>query len=297
MHDIIVVGAGPAGMTAALYALRANKKVLVIEAKVPGGQIVNASLVENYPGIQSISGAQYSIDLYNQIKNLGCDFAFETVIRITNDLKVITSKNEYSAKAIILATGAQNRKLNIENEDKYIGKGVSYCATCDGAFYKDKVTMVVGGGNTALEDAVYLSNLAKKVYLVHRRDSFRGENKYLEELRSKENIEFIMNSKVSKINGDERLKSVEVEDLNNETKAIEIDGLFIAVGQEPKNQIFEDIIELDDKGYIKTADGVHTNIEKIYVAGDTKNKELKQLVTAVSDGAIAANVAIKEMEE
>ena len=297
MYDIIVVGAGPAGMTAALYALRANKTVLVLEAKVPGGQIVNASLVENYPAIEKISGAQYATDLYNQIKTLGCEFAFETVIRITEDLKVITSKNEYSAKAIILATGAQNRKLNIENEDKYIGKGISYCATCDGAFYKDKVTMVVGGGNTALEDAVYLSNLAKKVYLVHRRDSFRGENKYLDELKSKENIKFIMNSKVSKINGDERLKSVEIEDLNNETKTIEIDGLFIAVGQEPKNQIFEDIIKLDDKGYIKTVDGVHTNIEKIYVAGDTKNKELKQLVTAVSDGAIAANVAIKEMEE
>ena len=297
MYDIIVVGAGPAGMTAALYALRANKTVLVLEAKVPGGQIVNASLVENYPPIEKISGAQYATDLYNQIKTLGCEFAFETVIRITEDLKVITSKNEYSAKAIILATGAQNRKLNIENEDKYIGKGISYCATCDGAFYKDKVTMVVGGGNTALEDAVYLSNLAKKVYLVHRRDSFRGENKYLDELKSKENIKFIMNSKVSKINGDERLKSVEIEDLNNETKTIEIDGLFIAVGQEPKNQIFEDIIKLDDKGYIKTVDGVHTNIEKIYVAGDTKNKELKQLVTAVSDGAIAANVAIKEMEE
>lgn len=295
MYDLIIVGAGPAGLTAALYALRAKRKVLIFEAKTYGGQIVNAPLVENYPGIESISGFDYSTNLYNQVINLGGEVKFETVLQIEEGNVVKTKKGEYSAKTIILATGADKRKLNIEREEEFIGKGISYCATCDGNFYKNKVVAVVGGGNTALEDALYLSNLASKVYLIHRRDSFRADQ-YAKELQEKENVEFVYNSNVVKLNGENKLESIDVRNNNEEITNLKVDGLFIAVGQEPKNQMFSNIIELDDAGYIKTDDGVHTSKEKIYVAGDARAKNLRQLVTATSDGAIAATVAIKEME-
>ncbi len=297
MYDIIIVGAGPAGLTAALYAARANKKVLVFEAKVPGGQIVNAHMVSNYPGIENISGADYATNLYNQVLKLGVEVKFETVLTINEDKEVTTNNGTYKAKAIILATGAENRKLRIENEEKLVGKGVSYCATCDGNFYKNKVVAVVGGGNTALEDALYLSNIASKVYLIHRRDTFRGEAKLVSELKKKDNIEFIYNSNVIKINGIDKVESIIVKNNNEEESEITIDGLFIAVGQEPKNIIFKDVVEIDEKGYIVSKDDVHTTKKGIYVAGDARNKLLKQLTTAVSDGSIAATVAIKEMED
>ncbi len=297
MYDIIIVGAGPAGLTAALYARRANKKVLVFEAKSYGGQIVNANLVENYPGIPSISGFDYATNLYNQVKNLGAEIKFETVTRIEADKTVITNNGTYQAKAIILATGAENRKLNIDKETEFVGKGVSYCATCDGNFYKNKTVAVVGGGNTAIEDAIYLSNIAKKIYLIHRRDEFRAEATYVKELKTKNNIEFILNSNVKTINGSNTLESIDVIDNNNNIRNIEIDGLFIAVGQSPKNEIFKNIINIDKMGYIISEDGVHTNIKGIYVAGDARVKQLRQLTTAVSDGSIAATMAIKEMED
>ena len=292
MYDIIVVGAGPAGLTAALYATRANKKVLVFEGKTYGGQILNASKVDNYPGFESISGFDLATNMYNQVTKRGVEVKNETVINITDDLTVTTSNGTYQAKSIILATGAQNRKLNLPNEVEFIGKGVSYCATCDGNFFKGKDVAVVGGGNTALEDALYLSEIANKVYLIHRRDEFRGEDKYLEEIKTKSNIEIILNSQVTSINGNDLLESITI----NDDRTINISGLFIAVGQEPKNEMFKDVIDIDEKGYIKTEDGVHTNVAHIYVAGDCRNKPLKQLTTAVSDGSIAATMAIKEMD-
>ena len=295
MYDIIIVGAGPAGLTAAIYALRANKKVLVLEAKTYGGQILNASKVENYPGIQTISGFDLATNMYNQVLSLKGEIKFETVIHITKEKEVITNNNTYKGEAIILATGSENRKLNIPKEEDYIGKGVSYCASCDGNFYKDKIVAVVGGGNTALEDAIYLSDIAKKVYLIHRRAEFRGESIYSKKLKSNNKVEFILNSNVIKINGQEKIESIDIKDNKENITTIKIDGLFIAVGQNPKNEIFADIIELDKSGYIKSSDGVHTNIEKIYVAGDARVKNLRQLTTATSDGAIAATTAIKEM--
>ena len=297
MYDIIIVGAGPAGLTSALYALRAGKKVLVLEAKTYGGQIINAGIVENYPGLPDVSGFDYATNLYNQVKTYGGIVKFETVIRIEEDKSVVTNKETYKAKAIILATGAENRKLNLDKEQEFVGKGVSYCATCDGNFYKNKVVAVNGGGNTALEDALYLSNIVSKVYLIHRRDSFRGENKYLEELKKKDNVEFILNSNIIKLNGTDKLESIDVKDNDDNVRNIQIDGLFIAIGQVPKNEIFANIIDINESGYIISNDGVHTNQEGIYVAGDTRVKDLRQLTTAVSDGAIAATVAIKEMED
>lgn len=296
MYDIIIVGAGPAGLTAALYALRANKKVLVFEAKAYGGQIVNAHMVENYPGIPNISGFDYATNLYNQVKNLGGIIKFETVNKVDEDKTVTTNKGEYKAKAVILATGAENRKLNLEDESNLVGKGVSYCATCDGNFYKNKVVAVIGGGNTALQDAIYLSDIAKKVYLIHRRDSFRGEGKYLKEIKEKENIELILKSNIVKLNGSDKLESIDVKDDNDDTTTIKVNGLFIAVGQEPRNQMFKNIVTLNEYGYIESEDEVHTGTKGIYVAGDARIKFLRQLTTAVSDGSIAATIAIKEME-
>ena len=297
MYDIIIVGAGPAGLTAALYASRANKSVLVFEGKAYGGQILNASVVENYPGVGNTSGFEIATTMYNQVKERGVEIKYETVLNVTPELEVKTSNGTYKAKAIILATGAQNRKLNLPNEVELIGKGVSYCATCDGNFYKGKDVAVIGGGNTALEDALYLSNICNKVYLVHRRDTFRGEDKYIKEIEEKDNIEVIYNSNVQSINGNDYLESITIVDNESNTRDISISGLFIAVGQEPKNEMFANVVELDEKGYIKTIDDVHTNTEHIYVAGDCRNKDLKQLTTAVSDGSIAATVAIKEMNK
>ena len=297
MYDIIIIGAGPAGLTAAIYARRANKKVLVLEAKSYGGQIINANNVENYPGFVSISGFDLATNMYNQAKELGAEIKFETAIHIDKDKKVTTNKDTYAAKAIILATGAENRKLNIPDEEDYVGKGISYCATCDGNFFKNKIVAVVGGGNTALEDAIYLSNIAKKVYLIHRRDNFRGEARYLSEIKKKDNIELILNSNVTRLIGKNILEKIIVTDKDNNTNEIEINGLFIAIGQSPKNEIFANIIKINDYGYIESDDGVHTNIEGIYVAGDNRVKVLRQLTTAVSDGSIAATTAIKEMRK
>lgn len=297
MYDVIIVGAGPAGLTSALYLRRANKKVLVLEAKSYGGQILNAGNVENYPGIASISGFDFATNLYNQVIKLGTEIKFETVLRVENDKTVVTDDNKYQSKAVIIATGASNRKLNIEREEEFVGKGVSYCATCDGNFYKNKVVAINGGGNTALEDALYLSNIASKVYLIHRREEFRGEDRYLEELKTKDNIEIIVNSSIVSLKGDDKLEYIVVKNSKEETREIKIDGLFIAIGQEPKNEIFKNVVDLNDKGYIITTDDVHTKTDGIYAAGDTRVKELRQLTTAVSDGSIAATTAIKEMKK
>lgn len=295
MYDIIIIGAGPAGLTSALYALRANKKVLVLEAKSYGGQIINASNIENYPGIPSISGFDFATNLYNQVKDLGGEIIYERVTNISEYKQVITSKNTYQAKAIIIATGVSKSPLNLTNEESFTGKGISYCATCDGNFFKGRDVAVVGGGNTALEDALYLSNLANTVYLIHRRNSFRGEAKYVEELKNKSNVKFILDSEISSLNGVDKLESITIN-TQNQKQDITIAGLFIAIGQKPHNEIFTNIVDLDNNGYIISLDGVHTKTKGIYVAGDARVKELRQLTTAVNDGSIAATIAIKEME-
>ena len=296
MYDIIIVGAGPAGLTAAIYALRANKKILVFEAKAYGGQIASSSVVENYPGYEKISGFDLATNMYNQAIELGSEIKFEKVVEIKNKSnykEVITTNNKYRCKALILATGSENRKLNLENEDNLIGKGVSYCATCDGAFYKDKVVAVAGGGNSALEDALYLSDIAKKVYLIHRRDAFRGEEYLINKVKEKENITIIYNSNVTKLNASDVLNSIEVTDNTGNKKEIEVSALFVAVGRVPENQNFSKIINLDDKGYIIAKENCHTNRKGIFVAGDARTKSLRQLVTATSDGAVSATEAIK----
>ena len=292
MYDIIIVGAGPAGLTAAIYARRANKKVLVLEANTYGGQIVNTKSIENYPVNPGISGFDFATKLYNQAKDLGAEIKFEKVIDIT-EKDVKTPKETYQTKTIILATGADNRKLKLENEEKLTGKGISYCATCDGAFYKNKIVAVQGGGNTAVEDAIYISDIAQKVYLIHRRDSFKAEEILINELKTKENIEIILNSTITKLNGENKLESVDITNNNKETKTIEVEALFIAIGQVPETENFKKLININEQGYVIANEDCKTNIKNIFVAGDNRTKGLRQLVTATSDGAVAATQAIK----
>lgn len=294
--DIIIIGAGTAGMTAGIYTARANKKVLLLEGKNYGGQIINTPDIENFPTISHISGIDYATNLYNQIKELGVIYKREEVIKLTENRIITTKKNQYKAKAVIIATGTQNRKLGLKNEEKLIGRGISYCATCDGRFYKGKNVAVIGGGNTAIEDAIYLSDLAEKVYLIHRREEFRAEQKAIDILKSKENVEILLNYIPNELIIENKLTGLEVINKNGEKKTINISGIFVAVGQNPNTEMFKNLIELDKSGYIKSKDGVHTNLEKIYVAGDVREKELRQLVTAAADGAIAANTAITEIQ-
>ena len=296
MYDIIIVGAGPAGLTAAIYAKRAAKEVLVLEAKTYGGQIINTLDIENYPVNPHISGFDFATKLYEQVLAMDVEVKFEKVIRINNNddyKEVITDDNTYQGKTIILATGAENRKLGLSNEDDLVGKGLSYCATCDGAFYKGKDVAVVGGGNTALEDALYLSDICNKVYLIHRRSEFRGEETLVNSLKEKDNVEFIYNSNVTKLNANDILESIEVTDNDRNKKEINVSGIFIAVGRIPGNENFKDIVKVNEAGYIVAGEDCHTNIPGIFVAGDNRTKEVRQLVTATSDGAIAATEAIK----
>ena len=295
MYDIIIVGAGPAGLTAAIYALRAKKKVLLLEARCYGGQITNANLVQNYPGFESISGVDLATEMYNQVVKLGAEIKYETVLKLEDNV-VFTKNNEYKAKAIILATGADKTKLNIEREDEFIGKGLSYCATCDGNFFKEKIIALVGNGKEAVEDAIYLSNIVSKLYIISKED-LKDSTEMDSESLNKENIEIIYNSSIDKLYGENKIESIDIKNSNGNITNLKVDGLFVSVGQEPKNQIFANIIELDSNGYIKTEDGIHTSKPKIYVAGDARAKFLRQLVTATADGAIAATTAIKEMED
>ena len=294
MYDIIIVGAGPAGLTAGIYSARANKKVLVLEALSYGGQIINTPSIENYPGEKNISGFDFATNLYNQSKELGVEIIFQKVIDIKNDKikEVITNKESFKTKSIIIATGCENRKLGLPNEDSLIGKGISYCATCDGNFYKNKTVAVVGGGNTAIEDALYLSDIVNKVYLIHRRDSFRAEEKIVNLLKEKTNIEFVLNSNIVKINGESNLESIEISN-GNDNKTLNIDGLFIAIGRIPENENFKNLVDVDENGYIIAKENCKTNVSGIFVAGDNRTKEVRQLVTATSDGAIAAIEAVK----
>ncbi|WP_029199719.1 thioredoxin-disulfide reductase [Oribacterium sp. NK2B42] len=296
MVDVIIIGAGTAGLSAAIYTVRAGKSALVLEASSYGGQIINTPDIENYPGIAHISGFDFATGLYNQAKDLGADIRFERVTGIItegNVKKVITSQNEYECKAVILATGAKNRPLGLPNEQELVGKGVSYCATCDGMFYRNKVVAVNGGGNTALEDAQFLSNYCEKVYVIHRRDKFRADQKEVERLKAKDNVEFVLDSTITKLNEDASgLVSLEVTNKNTgDTRTIEVSGLFVAIGQAPDNTAFENVASLDEKGYIKAGEDLKTGTEGIFTAGDCRTKTVRQLTTAASDGAVAALAA------
>lgn len=295
MYDIIIVGGGTAGLSAAIYGVRAGKRVLVLEQKNYGGQIVNSPEIENYPGIRHISGFEFATSLYEQATGLGAEFELGRVIRIEEagaKKLVATEEKEYEARAVILATGAKNRPLGVEREKQFIGAGVSYCATCDGAFFRGREVAVVGGGNTALEDALFLSGYCSRVYVIHRREKFRGEDKQVEALKAKENVEFILNSVVTELKGDKVLEGICLKDVvTGETSEKKLSGLFVAIGQMPDNEAFANLIAVDEKGYIQAAEDCRTAVPGIFTAGDCRTKVVRQLATAASDGAVAGLAA------
>lgn len=295
-YDILVVGAGPAGLTASIYAQRAGYCTLVLEEYVYGGQLVNTPEVENYPAVGKISGAELGINLYNQAVEQGATVQFDGIVsaKLTGEIKEISTQSgaHYTAGAIIVANGAKRRKLGIPGEESYVGKGVSYCATCDGGFYKGKTTVVIGGGNTAVEDAIYLANICKRVYLVHRRDAFRASPVLVNALAKRDNIVVCYDTEPLEIlstSDGQRVASLTVKDKKTGARgSIATDGVFIAVGLVPDNGVFAPALALDKVGYIVAGEDTRTNIAGVFAAGDTRTKSLRQIVTAASDGAIAA---------
>ena len=297
MFDLIIVGAGVAGLTAAIYAARAGADFIVLEQDgYGGGQISSAHLVENYPGIPSVCGADLSEEIRAHAEKLGAKIEFGIVTDIINNgdsKKVITEDNiEYISKAVIIATGASPKALGVLGEDKFLGRGVSYCAVCDGAFYEDKDVFVIGGGDTAVEDAIYLSDICKSVTLVHRREEFRAPKTRVDYLKSKENVKFILNANLISIDGTERVSSVSVN-ANNNINKYNTDGVFIAVGTKPESSMIKSLDIDTDNGYIKADETCKTNIKGIFAAGDIRTKHLRQVITAAADGA---NAAISAME-
>ncbi len=282
-------------MTAGIYGVRAGKSVIIFEETAYGGQIINTPEIENYPGMPGISGFEYATKLYEQAKSLGAEIKMEQVRGIEDKgsyKEVYTNQGTYQSKTVILATGAKNRKLGLLHEDEWVGAGISYCATCDGMFYRKQDVAVNGGGNTALEDALFLSNYCRKVYLIHRRGQFRGDDKEVQKLKKKNNVEFVLNSVITDLKGSDGLESIEVLDKLTGTKRdIKVSGLFIAIGQVPENSRFQNLIEIDEKGYIVASEDCHTSREGVFTAGDCRTKKVRQLTTAAGDGATAAIAA------
>lgn len=297
MYNIGIIGGGTAGLTAAIYGQRAGKQTVVFEGANYGGQIVFSPNVENYPGIASISGAQYSMNLVEQATNLGAETKREQVKevkKVEDGYLVVTEEGEYLCQALVLATGVTHRHLGLENEEKLTGAGVSYCATCDGMFFRGKNVAVIGGGNTALQDAEFLSNYCSKVYLVHRREEFRGDAKNVSSLREKENVEFVLNALPEEILGEQMVQGLVVTDkISGTKKTLDVDGIFVAIGHLPKNEIFAELVDLDAGGFIKAGENCETSRDGIFAAGDCRTKEVRQLTTAAADGAVAALAAVK----
>lgn len=292
MYDMIIAGAGTAGLSAAIYGARAGKSVLVLESKNIGGQIVNSPEVDNYPGIKSISGFEFIRGLQEQAAEAGAEIKnlpVESVADQGGIKEVRTTDGIFESRVLILATGVVYRKLGLEGEERLMGQGVSYCAVCDGAFYRGKDVAVVGGGNTALEDAVYLSGYCRKVYLIHRRDQFRGQSGLVDTLLRKENVEFILESVVSSLRGDEKLEEVIVKNtVTNIISELKVSGIFVAIGQIPQNERFADVVAVDSDGYILADESCRTSTPGIFAVGDCRVKKVRQLVTAAADGAVAA---------
>jgi thioredoxin reductase (NADPH) len=297
MKDIIIVGGGCAGLTAALYAARAGKSVLVFEAENIGGQITATPQVDNYPGIRHVSGMQFADNLYEQVIALGVEVELETVVRIEHSPEyqtVITESGSHKCKSVILATGAKHRSLGLPGEKELIGHGVSYCAMCDGAFYKNSPVIVVGGGNTAITDALFLASYCESVTVIHRRETFRADENLLTKAKEKKNIHWITNSVVEELVGKGNLSGVRVRNkITGEFNEIPVEAVFIAIGQVPENAAFANLLATDTEGYLMAGEDCSTALPGIYVAGDCRAKAIRQLTTAVADGTNAAMAAWK----
>lgn len=294
--DVIVIGGGPGGYCAALYAARANLRTMVIEKFAPGGQMATTEIVENYPGfVDGVNGFELGMQMKKGAERFGVKTKLAEVKNVElekNPKLVHTSKETFEAKTVILALGAFPRELGLENERNLRGRGVSYCATCDGMFYKDKTVVIVGGGNTAVADALFLAKICKQVYLVHRREELRASKTYMESLEKTSNIEFVWNSEVVEILADEVVTGVRVKNRkDNSTCEIACDGIFVAIGNIPNTDLIRDQIELDEAGYVLADETTKTNIPGVFAVGDMRQKPLRQIVTAVADGAVASKYA------
>lgn len=294
MVDIVVIGAGCAGMTAGVYAARAGKKVLVLEAQGIGGQIAASPLIENYPGIPDISGMEFSDNLFAQAEKLGVEFDFQNVtgIKVGEPMKVVTAEGVAECKSIIIASGSKHRELGVRKERELTGHGVSYCAVCDGTFFKGKDVAVVGGGNTALSDAMYLAKLASHVTIIHRRDAFRADKNTASKLNDFDNITTEYSSVVKELVGEKSLMAIKLSNvITGEEKTLDVSGLFVAVGQQAKNGAFSNVIALDESGYILAGEDCVTSATGVFAAGDCRKKSVRQLTTAAADGSVAALAA------
>ncbi len=300
MYDILIIGAGTAGLTAAIYARRAGLSCAVFESAAPGGQIVSSPEVENYPGMPGMTGADYAMAIFQQAQNLGTEFIFSEVTGLSafgTTKTVSTAKGDYQGKAVVIANGAQRRKLDIPGEKEFTGRGVSYCATCDGNFFRGKDVAIVGAGNTAFEDAAYLAGICRTVYLISRKGTFRASEILVNAFQKKENAKILINRKTLEIRGDKMVNTLVLADAQNgETAELPVSAVFVAVGMEPKNGIFRSL-KLDESGYIIAGEDCKTNLAGVFAAGDTRTKRLRQLVTAASDGAIAATAAAQYLGE
>ena len=293
MYDIIIIGGGPAGLTAALYAKRAGFTALLLEGGVPGGQAATTPEIENWPGAETISGADFSQRLYEQSTALGAEIRFARVTGLADGGAVKTvyaGGQTYDGRAVILANGVRRRKLGVPGEETLAGRGVSYCATCDGSFFKGKEVAVVGGGNTALEDALFLANLCPAVWLVHRRGTFRGERHLTDAVAAAANIHPLMEHRVLEIQGETQVSALLLSGPGGE-RVLPVAGVFAAVGLIPDNAPFSPPVALDANGYVAAGEDCRTNVPGVFAAGDTRAKELRQLVTAAADGAHAAHQA------
>lgn len=293
MTDVLIVGAGPAGLTAAIYAARSGLSAKVFDKSMYGGQIILTSEVENFPSIQNISGTDLAINLYTHATAVGAEVLFEEVtnLELLGETKRLSTATEtYEGRSVIIAGGAVRRKLGAPGEEKFIGRGVSFCATCDATLYRNKTVAIVGGGNTALEDALFLANQCPKVYLIHRRDEFRGEKILQEAVKARSNIEICYNATVAEVLGEEKVSAC-VLDTPEGQKTLNIDGLFVAIGLQPESALYAGQLPVSDEGYIIAGESCSTPIPGVFVAGDLRTKTLRQIITASSDGAVAAVAA------
>ena len=296
MTDVAIIGAGTAGLTAAVYARRAGATVTIFEGEAPGGQIINTPEIDNFPGLPGVSGYEYANKLFEQAQAFGAEFVFDKVKKVEGSLEegfVLTT--EYGtvceAKTIIIASGVKRREMGLAGEQEYTGRGISYCATCDGAFFKGKTAAVFGGGNTAVEDAAYLANICKKVYIIHRRNEFRANKALVDEMLAHDNVETKLAFTVSAIHGDDKLTGVTLTSVDGHDEELPTDALFVAIGLIPENGVFLQLVDLDDAGYVIADETCETSTPGVFAAGDCRTKDVRQLVTAAADGAVAAVAA------
>lgn len=289
MYDTVIVGSGPAGLTAAIYAKRAGLATLLIEnTPVGGGQIATTDRVDNYPGLPGINGMELGMKFREHAEELGCEFRDGQVVRVEPDKVTLDDGTTIDTKTVVLALGADHRQLGVPGENEFRGKGVSYCATCDGAFFRKKDVAVVGGGDVALDDAIYLSRFASRVYLIHRRDEFRGAQSLVDEASSKENVTFVMDTVVNQVDGENMVTGIETENRKTgEKSTIQVNGVFMAVGTQPNTAGIEGLPDTDEKGYVIAGEDCVTSIPGIFAAGDLRTKQLRQVITAAADGANA----------